>query len=151
MSFSLDVSTDPLRLQVEGCLTNHDVVAIRERLDALGLSRRRPPVLVDARTATLTSILWNKSSRTGLETMLQRVGPVAVVTANAMLINSVKLALHPFGSDVVWRMFDEDTAALAWLQRIATHGAPIWNPDLPLPAVSEERLNRLLTTVLLRS
>jgi hypothetical protein len=150
MSLSLDANTRPFVLRAQGPITAADVRELPERLAEAAPAGVRPSLLLDTRGASAPVVLWTKSRRALLEAVLRRVGAVAIVTTEASTRNAVKLALHPFGSDLVWRVFTTPEEAQAWLAKIETHGYFLWDTTRPAPVVPEEKIARLLDAVLAR-
>jgi hypothetical protein len=146
MSFSFDPSTYPLRLRVEGLFSSADLLDLDRRLADFATTKR-PALLLDARAAHAPVILWTKARRTTLEGLLRHVGPLAIVATDSAMINAIRLALHPFGSDVVWRSFASIEEASNWLNAIEHHGRSIWNPSAAATPVSDVAWDRLWTAV----
>jgi hypothetical protein len=146
MSFSFDPSTYPLRLRVEGLFSSADLLDLDRRL-AVHAATKRPALLLDARAAHAPVILWTKARRTMLEGLLRHVGPLAIVATDSAMLNAIRLALHPFGSDIVWRNFATIEDASVWLNTIEHHGRPIWNPSSIAAPVPDAAWDRLWTAV----
>ncbi|HEU4405353.1 MAG TPA: hypothetical protein VFS43_08705 [Polyangiaceae bacterium] len=146
MSFSFDPATYPLRLRVEGLFSSADLVDLDRSL-AAHAAEKRPALLLDARAVSAPVILWTKARRTTLESLLRHVGPLAIVATDSAMLNAIRLALHPFGSDIVWRNFASIDEASTWLETIERHGRPIWNPAAITAPVSDAAWDRLWTAV----
>lgn len=146
MSFSFDPSSHPLRLRVEGLFSSAELPELERRLASFATAKR-PALLLDARAASAPVILWTKARRTTLEGLLRHVGPLAIVATDAAMLNAIRLALHPFGSDIVWRNFATVEEAEAWLATIEHHGRPIWNPSSSTTTVPDVAWDRLWTAV----
>lgn len=146
MSFSLDPAAYPLRLSVEGRFSSADLLELDRQL-APHAATKRPALMLDARSAETPVILWTKAHRATLEGLLRYIGPLAIVATDSAMLNAIRLALHPFGSDVVWRHFSAVEEATAWLSTIEPHGRIIWNPSAVTTTVPEAALTRLWTAV----